>query len=921
MLKCFILNAAGVAANFGVVSNPAQSEETSNVGTAMQRPSCFFQSSNIRGTKPYWKSRTGELMDMVEQLGLPTIFLTLSCADLHWPDLFRRKKEETYCKTYIVDSFFHERVECFLDTILKTKFKLVYHWYRVEYQHRGSPHIHGIFWFEGAPDISSIGSDDKEKLEEVKDYYDKLITAMNPNPNCECVGVHPCQLLFKDVMNSSKEDIQEDLAKLLVKCQRHTKCSEETCFKAKSGGLKKCRFNFPQALRENSVLFFDEHGILQYEPARNDPLLNKFLELFMEIWRGNLDISPVTSKQKLMMYLGKYISKSEIRSTSLAELFQKILGKCDDEDNILRAVRKLYISTCSERDYSAQEVCHILSGRNLYGAGGRLFVNLNLNLEKVVTKVCPGKSVLEKYECRPSKLDNVSLLNFCKNFNLELMPNKYRNIEKLKPILIFPKLVKEPNDDDNDKYFRQLVLLHVPWRNINDFQTSHHSWKQLYDNYGIGENLNRLQIDPKQIECDDDEEEDVNDSNNTLDDLNLEEYMLLSRMGPKLTLPPVMIGLRDTDINHNWSEDALLYKNLISLNELENFLKLKKAEFKNIAPHPKAFDPLCNPLSADQQAVVNQLCDQLQCIVTNKESNVIPKITIVQGKAGTGKSHLIKYLRWKAQEVLKCHDCVYVVGPTGMSALNIGGRTIHSGLHMPTKFPNFELLSGDCLKKFNTSMKNVQLLIIDEYSMVGCKMLRQIDLRVRQAKGVNEPFGKVYVYMLGDIRQLPPVFDTAIYKFPREPGNAEQGKALVSSVQKVFFLRQCFRQKDVAFQGILDRISTGNITEEDYVVLSTRFKNCIKEPERKRFDDAVHFFSVKAKALEHNYKSLQNLKSACTQEVAPVAKITAKHNNSVAKSGTVEDAEGLEHTLFWGKWCKIMLTYNLWTEMGLVNGA
>ncbi|KAK3922134.1 ATP-dependent DNA helicase [Frankliniella fusca] len=901
----------------------------------------FYQSSNIRGTKPYWKTRTGELMDMVEELGLPTIFLTLSCADLHWPDLFRvltgnednskltekERRDLLQKNPYIVDSFFHERVECFIETILKPKFKVLDYWYRVEYQHRGSPHIHGVFWFEGAPDVSSISPDNEEKLKEVKAYYDQLITAVNPNPSCECLGVHPCRLLFKDVINKSKEDVEQDLAKLLVKCQRHTKCSEETCLKAKSGGLKKCRFNFPQPLRENSVLFFDEQGVLQYEPARNDPLLNKFLELFIKVWRANFDISPVTNKQKLIMYLAKYISKSEIRSTSLAELFEKVLGILSDGDNILKVVRKLYISTCSDRDYSAQEVCHILSGRNLYSAGGRLFVNLNLNLEKCVTKVTLdkeriGKSVLEKYECRPSRLDSVSLLNFCKYHNVQ--DSKYYRRNKYNIVRVFPKLVRKPSDDDNEMFFRQLVLLHVPWRSFNDFQTTDQSWKQLVETHGLSENSNRLQLDPEQIVCDHDDDEDADDTDNAFDGLNLEEYMLVSRMGPKNTLPPVLIGLRDSDINHNWSEDASHYLNSISLNELENFIKLKKSEFKNTALNQNAYDPSSYTLSADQQAVVNQLLEQLQCIVENKESNDVPKITIVQGKAGkccTGKSHLINYLRWKAQEVLKCNNCIYVVGPTGMSALNIDGRTIHSGLHMPTKFPNFELMSGDSLKKFNTSMKNVQFLIIDEYSMVGCRMLRQIDLRLRQAKGVNEPFGNVYVYLLGDIRQLPPVFDTPIYKIPTEPGIAEQGKALVSQVQKVFFLRECFRQKDPAFQAILDRISTGDITQDDYAVLSTRFKNHVGEQERKRFDDAVYFFSVKAKALDHNYKSLQELKCTSTQEVAPGVKITAKHNNSVAKSGTAEDAEGLEHTLVLAKGCNIMLTYNLWTEMGLVNGA
>ena len=90
----------------------------------------MFMGSNIRGSKAYWKSRCGELRDMVEQLGLPTIFLTMSAADLYWPDLFllltgknisqirmserRRLLQEN---PLIVDMFFQFRLQCFIENV------------------------------------------------------------------------------------------------------------------------------------------------------------------------------------------------------------------------------------------------------------------------------------------------------------------------------------------------------------------------------------------------------------------------------------------------------------------------------------------------------------------------------------------------------------------------------------------------------------------------------------------------------------------------------------------------------------------------------------------------------------------------------------------------------------------------------------
>ena len=90
----------------------------------------MFQSSNLRGTKAYWNARSNELRDMVDQLGLPTIFLTLSCADGHWEDLYKVLSDHdpsTLTETdrrkliqenpHIVDSFFDYRVKSCIENV------------------------------------------------------------------------------------------------------------------------------------------------------------------------------------------------------------------------------------------------------------------------------------------------------------------------------------------------------------------------------------------------------------------------------------------------------------------------------------------------------------------------------------------------------------------------------------------------------------------------------------------------------------------------------------------------------------------------------------------------------------------------------------------------------------------------------------
>ncbi|KAK3908151.1 ATP-dependent DNA helicase [Frankliniella fusca] len=447
------------------------------------------------------------------------------------------------------------------------------------------------------------------------------------------------------------------------------------------------------------------------------------------------------------------------------------------------------------------------------------------NVRKCKTKV-------EKYMTRPSTFENESLFNFCKKYDVD--SSKFSKKTKENIVRVFPKLSLNFNDAVDEKYYKQKVILHVPWRNLNDLKSTDTSWKSLYISYNV-EQLESDVVDSREMDnCHDSDDDDMdNETSNDTKPENLEEAMIVCRLGPNRLPLTVNLGLRESDLNFKWSEEALKFTSTNSLNQLENFIKIKKEEFRNNPPKSRTFDPIAYPLGTDQQAVLKQVKNQVQCILEDNESgDMIPQISIVQGKAGTGKSHLINYLRWYAEDMLNTQNCVLVLGPTGVSALNIGG-------------------------------------------------------------------------------------DTAIYRVPDEPGLAEQGKALICNVRKVFFLKQCFRQKDPTFQGILDRISTGDTTREDYALLSTRFL----DKDSVEFKNAVRFFATKKKVQDFNEDKLQKLKLIGSNELAPVVKIVARHNNNVASRGTTDQAQGLHQTIFLGKTCRVMLTSNLWTEMGLVNGA
>ncbi len=139
--------------------------------------------------------------------------------------------------------------------------------------------------------------------------------------------------------------------------------------------------------------------------------------------------------------------------------------------------------------------------------------------------------------------------------------------------------------------------------------------------------------------------------------------------------------------------------------------------------------------------------------IENQTKNIL-----ILGQAGTGKSTFVTYLKSASKKRIIC-AC-----PTGVSALNIGGQTIHSLFQIqPRDFVMPDLL------KLHAKPRNVlcaaDLLIIDEISMVSPDILDAMDILARQARKNNAPFGGLQVVAIGDLFQLPPVITRDAQQF------------------------------------------------------------------------------------------------------------------------------------------------------------
>ena len=192
------------------------------------------------------------------------------------------------------------------------------------------------------------------------------------------------------------------------------------------------------------------------------------------------------------------------------------------------------------------------------------------------------------------------------------------------------------------------------------------------------------------------------------------------------------------------------------------------------------------------------------------------------GKAGTGKTTFLKTV------VEQSKKRTIVVAPTGVAAINAGGMTIHSFFQLPfTPYvPNARIKSKfDFGKEKRRIIASLDLLIIDEISMVRSDLLDAIDSVLRRYRDHYKPFGGVQLLMIGDLQQLTPVVtpeDETLLKPYYDTPYFFGSKALQQIEYVTILLSQVFRQEDAAFLDVLNHIREANPTTDDIATLNQR---------------------------------------------------------------------------------------------------
>jgi ATP-dependent DNA helicase PIF1 len=190
------------------------------------------------------------------------------------------------------------------------------HWYRYEWQARGTGHVHAVIWMKDAP---KMGAKTVEQREAFAVYWNKKVTAFVPFLGQQPDPRNECSLPFISIANT-----QRQFTALMNRVQGHLICTKGGCLrKAKNadGVCEECRFFMPRdLLEEGCVTKAVNKKSWMYAPKRNHPRINQVIPIMLMGWLANTDAQPMATVGGLVKYVAKYVSKHEKKSVSFAEL-------------------------------------------------------------------------------------------------------------------------------------------------------------------------------------------------------------------------------------------------------------------------------------------------------------------------------------------------------------------------------------------------------------------------------------------------------------------------------------------------------------------------------------------------------------------------------------------------------------------------
>ena len=296
-------------------------------------------------------------------------------------------------------------------------------------------------------------------------------------------------------------------------------------------------------------------------------------------------------------------------------------------------------------------------------------------------------------------------------------------------------------------------------------------------------------------------------------------------------------------------------------------------------------------------------------------SKVGPQLRLgVFGEGGTGKSRLIAAVRgWFA--VLNRQNELVVTAPTGTAAFNVAGITLHSAANLPIGKQKKKKIGNK-----TKSWKDRQYLIIDEVSMMDCKMLVNLNTNLKEATSqYDDYFGGINIIFMGDFLQLATVSHLDVYV--DKPSEWEDGHRLWRSINLVVLLTEQMRQSDdPKFAAALRRIRFHEPTLEDIEMLNSRIGASLECPTSTPIIVRRHTLrdALNKERLQIASQASDIPITHCLTDIKTHTKMSRSEVYNIKGGRSKVKGDGILSVI---PGTPLMITENIDIPLGLVNGA
>ena len=962
----------------------------------------YYLFKQLRNSPAYLEARKKDIYAMMRQLGLPTWFLSLSSADTRWTDLLKilqnlNEKMKNITgniedltweqKIKLIQSdpvtcsrYFDHRVQEFINTVLKSEHqplgKVSDYFYRVEFQQRGSPHIHMIIWIENAPKFNVDSNED------LTAYVDQFLKCCINNADlgslvdlqihkhsrtCRkredriCRFGYPLPPLPRTMILDPLETDKDKYLKLYQNLQKKMNSQQNgydiTYEEFLNNVVQMSEEDYIKCIRSSlnsSKVFLKRHP--------NEIRVNLYNDNVLRAWKANIDLQFILDPYACAMYIVSYISKSQRGMSNLLHAAAKEArnGNLD----IKRQVRHIGNVFSNSVEVSAQEAVYLVLQMPLTkSTRDVVFINTSsadkrvhlLKPKSVLDELPPDSTdvisdnVMKRYSKRPKALENYCLADYVSELDvIYTEENNQDNIEekhddemndersedesfdnsqtvmtlkngiKIKkrsnPKII--RYVRFNRKTDEENHYREKLLLFSPWRNEErDLLQNFNSYKEHYE-------AMKHMIENKCSTYEHHVEE--------LEQARLmaeEEYDAFDEVAPGTQQVEAETAEEETV-----ESEAFIYFNPDRATEhreydigIEIGCSVSASQIvtnDNVLPDEE-YRTLLRSLNIKQRQFYNHVVHWIK----TKDA---PLYAFLSGGAGVGKSVVIRALYQTLFRMLNLKEgenpddvrillCAY----TGKAAFNINGSTISSAFKQKYKQAD-QTLTCDSLNTFRSKYRNLTVVIIDEVSMVSNGMLNFINQRLQELKGTRKPFGGISIIAVGDFFQLKPVNGDWIFN-----DLTQDATSLSINLWKehfsLFELTEIMRQKDdVKFAQLLNRLRTNSLSLDDRKIL----KQCEIDPSAENYQlKSPHLFAenyfmhIFNDSIINSSNTLK-VEIKCNDTVVSPKLSKDKQSEAIRKLPTDPNRTANLH-------CSLIvvvgmiydLTVNANTEDGLANGA